>query len=303
MSAIEFISRKRINDEKWNTCVQQADNSLPYALCWYLDAVAENWDALVLNDYEAVMPLVWLRKLGVRCLYQPYFCQQLGVFGRNISAETQKQFLQEATEKFPYTHINLNSSAIEVMEEFNLKPKKNLLLELNCDYTSLQKNFSENHRRNISKAQKLGLIFGEIEAKLFKRFYLKHINRKQQNFKTQHEKIFNLLLSSVEENQAGVFYSVADASGNIEAALLLLRHQNRLINIINISSEEGKKSGASHFLFSRIIQKYAAHTLSLDFEGSSIPSIARFYEGFGAQPENFFLFQTNIFRKLSQRFS
>ena len=31
------------------------------------------WDALVLDDYAAVMPLTWRRKYGTRYLYQPAF--------------------------------------------------------------------------------------------------------------------------------------------------------------------------------------------------------------------------------------
>lgn len=303
MSAIQFISRKKIDEQKWNTCVQQSDNSLPYAFCWYLDAVAENWDALVLNNYEAVMPLVWLRKLGVPCLYQPYYCQQLGVFGNNLSAATWKLFLQQATQNFPYTHINLNPTAAPVAAEFKLKQKKNLLLDLKHDFVSLQKQFSENHRRNISKATKAGLLFNETHRAAFQSFYLKNIDRTQQSFKPQHEKIFERLITSVEQNRAGCFFAVCTSDGNIQAAMLLLHHQSRLINVINLSSPEGKKNGASHFLFSRVLLQNAGQKKLFDFEGSSVSSIARFYEGFGAQPENFWLYETNIFRKLSQRFS
>ncbi len=302
MSAIEFISRTKINEQKWDTCVQQADNSLPYALSWYLDAVSENWDALVLNNYEAVMPLVWLRKLGVPCLYQPYYCQQLGVFGKNISSDILKQFLQQAALKFPYTHINLNPIAVAVATEFKLKQKKNLLLNLNADFTSLEKNFSENHRRNISKATKRGLMFEQTDLIDFQTFYLENINRAQQNFKPQHEKIFKKLLAAVTHKKIGSFWAVFDSERNLQAALLVLEHKCRILNIINASSVEGKKYGASHFLFSSIIQKYADQNLVLDFEGSSVSSIARFYEGFGAQPEYFWLFETNVFRKISQRF-
>src|ERR1043165_4983232 len=102
MAAIKILKRKEVDEQRWNAAVDAAVFSLPYAYTWYLDAVAENWDALVWNDYEAVMPLVWLRKLGIKCLYQPYYCQQLGVFSAEaLPAETITQIL-EAIKAYSY---------------------------------------------------------------------------------------------------------------------------------------------------------------------------------------------------------
>ena len=67
MNEIRFLKRNEINERAWNECVEKSVYSLPYAYVWYLDAVAENFDALVLNNYEAVFPLVWLKKFGIKC--------------------------------------------------------------------------------------------------------------------------------------------------------------------------------------------------------------------------------------------
>src|SRR5688500_9000883 len=108
--------------------------SLPYALSWYLDIVAEIWYALIIGDYEAIMLLIWLRKMGVKCLYQPYYCQQLGVFGKDLSKEEHAQFLNYITKEYAYLNINLNPSVHVVKDTFGLKPKKNLLLDLSPEY-------------------------------------------------------------------------------------------------------------------------------------------------------------------------
>ncbi len=304
MSQLRFLKRKEVDEAKWNFCIENSVNSLPYALSWYLDAVAENWDALVLNDYEFVMPLVWLRKFGVPCLYQPYYCQQLGVFGKSTDKKTQTDFLNYVTSKYLYAHINLNSSAKNVSEQFRLLPKKNLLLDLSDSLSSIEKQYSENHKRNISKATKAGMQFKEIASvKNFQKFYLQNINPEKENFKTQHEKIFEQLTETVLKKEAGKFFAISDREDKLMAACLLLKHKNRIINIINTSSAEGKKSGASHFLFSQIIKEHASQNLVLDFEGSSIAGVARFYEGFGASPETFYNLQTNLLKNITQRFS
>ena len=54
---IHYIQHKDIDFEKWDACVANSFNRLIYGFSWYLDVVCDDWDALVLNDYEAVFPL------------------------------------------------------------------------------------------------------------------------------------------------------------------------------------------------------------------------------------------------------
>ena len=108
MNSIHFLKRKEIDDHKWDDCIGSSSNSLPYAFSWYLDSVAENWDTVVLGDYETVMPLVWLRKFGIKCLYHPYYCQQLGVFGSDLGKKAQRELANYITQHFSYISINLN---------------------------------------------------------------------------------------------------------------------------------------------------------------------------------------------------
>ena len=295
MNKLNYIKHAKIDVTKWNACIEQSAQSLPYAYTWYLNCVAQNWDALVLNDYEIVMPLVYLRKLGVACIYQPYYCQQLGLFGNNLSAETASLFIKTATSKFPYIQMNLNPTAAIIASEFEFITKKNLLLPLNKSYTETQQHFTENHKRNINKAIKSGYVFsGKNELDLFQKFYFKNINPAKETVKPKHQKIFTDLSNTLLQKQLATIYSIVDKKGNLCAACLLIKHHNRLIGIINTSSLEGKKNGASHYLFSTIIERFSQSDFTLDFEGSSIAGIARFYEGFGAQPEYFYTYKTHL---------
>ena len=49
------------------------DNGLIYAYSFYLDTMAKHWDAFILNDYEAVMPLTWNKKYGITYYYTSPF--------------------------------------------------------------------------------------------------------------------------------------------------------------------------------------------------------------------------------------
>ena len=54
-----------------------------YCYSWYLDAVSDNWGALVMGDYEFIMPIPYTVKKNQSILYQPFFSQQLNVLGKN----------------------------------------------------------------------------------------------------------------------------------------------------------------------------------------------------------------------------
>lgn len=304
MKELQFLSNKKVDRKRWDACINQSFNSLPYGLSWYLDAVTENWDGLVWGDYQAVMPLIWLRKLGVKCLYQPYYCQQTGVFSlQPLNHEILQNFLAYCKANFLYVNINLNNGNHFTEKGFYLKHKKNLMLTLSHSYETICKRYSENHRRNISKAVKSHLAFEfSADEKKFVNFYLTNINHQKETFKSQHEKIFRKLTGTLLKSEIGKIAVVMNTESEWLAASLLIHHRHRLINIINTSSGLGKSKGASHFLFNSIIQQNSGKDLVLDFEGSSIPSIARFYEGFGANEEPFYNFRYMAGGPLSQLF-
>ena len=290
--------------QKWNALIASSATILAICIYLVLDAVAEHWDALVTGNYEAAMPLVWLRKLGVKCLYQPYYCQQLGIFSlQPLNMQQAGAFIDGATKKFPYININLNPSIVGMANGRGFTPKKNLLLKLDTDYAKITKSFSDNHRRNIGKAEKAGLhLTGASELKNFQKFYLGNINPEKENFKPKHEKIFKAISRTILFEGKGEIITIAGKDEKPMAASLLIYHQNRIINIINTSSPEGKRTGASHLLFDKIIEKFSGTGKLLDFEGSSIPGVARFYEGFGAKEEVFYNYRDTILKNPGKRF-
>nr|MBU9937149.1 hypothetical protein [Ferruginibacter sp.] len=100
--AIRYLTYRQIDKPKWDACIDGAYNGLIYAYSFYLDSMAKHWDALVLNDYEAVMPLTWNKKYGIHYLYQPPFTACLGVFGKQLNAATVSDFLKSIPPKFRY---------------------------------------------------------------------------------------------------------------------------------------------------------------------------------------------------------
>src|SRR6266542_2732865 len=92
---IKYLLQDQIDKTKWDRCIDESPNGLIYAYSFYLDQMSTHWDALVLDEYKAVMPLPWRKKAGIYYLYQPFNIAQLGIFGEAINQELVAAFLNK----------------------------------------------------------------------------------------------------------------------------------------------------------------------------------------------------------------
>ena len=80
MAEYNYLSNSKVDRKKWDHCVSNSFNNRVYGLSWYLDLVAENWDAIIYGDYKAVFPVVFKDRIFFKKYYHPLFAQQLGLF-------------------------------------------------------------------------------------------------------------------------------------------------------------------------------------------------------------------------------
>ena len=123
---IAYLKHEEIDKYRWDKCVQESFNGIFYAFSFYLDEVCETWDALVADDYKAVMPIPKNTKFGITYSIQPLFCQQLGVFSCvHLDEKLVWSFLKEIPSAFQYVHLHLNSQ-VHFTSGFNsISSKKN----------------------------------------------------------------------------------------------------------------------------------------------------------------------------------
>ena len=287
-----YIEHKDIDSEKWNRCIDNSPNCRVYGYDWHLDRTAIIWDALVWGDYEFVMPLPYRKKWGIKYLYQPLFSQQLGIFP-NPTEIIKEIFYTELLENFKYSDFQINSknSATSNEKDINFAARVNYLLPLNQDYNLLSKSFSKNTKRNLVKANKnkLSLVQG-IRLEEYLEF-------KQENLVASlNKKDFASLKSLIAFGQYkgfGKIYGVYSEDNKLCAAVYFCRWKNRVIYMNAASNELGKELRGMYFLVDKFIKNHAAQNITLDFEGSMIPGVARFYNGFGATPETYFQLKFN----------
>ena len=289
---IKYIKHSDIDSEKWAQCIENAENSRIYANIWHLDRTAIVWDALVYGDYELVMPLPVRKKFGFSYVYQPLFCQQLGIFPEP-NAFIAAEFYKLLFDKFRYIdiHLNARNPSIQKKEELDFLPRHNYLLDLQYNYKSLERSYSTNTKRNIAKADKNNLQYiSGIRLEDYLAF--KNANLNDKVSKKNIEKLKSIIAFG-QYKGIGEIYGVYSTENEMCAAVYFCRWKNRVIYLNAATSDKGKKLGAMYFLVDNFIRANAERNLMLDFEGSMIPGVARFYSGFGATPETYFQLKFN----------
>ncbi|MBN2487371.1 MAG: hypothetical protein JXB34_15455 [Bacteroidales bacterium] len=290
---LKHLKHNEIDKELWDSCVQQSSNSFIYAYSWYLDIISPAWEALVFDDYKAVMPLPVKKKFGIKYLYQPWFAQQLGVFSEEVTIEYEV-LLYYLKKFYPFGHLSINKNGIKQLEYRQITARRNLTLDLRPEYSTIAAAYSKNHLRNIAKAQDNRLtIVQDIAADDFFALYYTSGLDKKVGWTKNDMQILSTIISEARNRSMCGLYGVL--SGNeLIAAAFCLNDKKRLTYIFPVSSARGYQFNAQFVLIDFLIKKFSNLLMKFDFEGSSIEGIARFYKGFGATEEIFYSF--NFFR-------
>lgn len=289
---IQYLSNKEIDKVKWDQCIDDAPNGLIYAYSFYLDHMAKHWDALVLNDYEAVFPLTWNSKYGISYLYQPFLSAQLGLFGKSIDASLLEQFFQSIPSKFKYWDFYLNHHNVIMVPGFDLYERSNYVLKLDKSYEELQSGYRDNIKRNVRKSAQVGCYLEkEIDAEKVITLALEQM-RQHTNESTDNVDRFRRLFGFLKEKKMASTYGIFLNDELLASCIFFFSH-NRAYYILVGNHPNGKTIGASHALIDAFVKDHAGTNLALDFEGSDIRNLAFFYSSFGAVEEKYAAIKMN----------
>lgn len=280
---ISYLKRNEIDTEKYDACIQNAINSRIYAFSWYLDCVADHWDVLVLNDYEAVMPLPWREKYFIKYVYLAPWIQQLGVFSikpfdKNLTAI----FLAKIPRKFKLVEQFLNTD-----NKIDSERRTNYILNLQNSYEDLFKNFSKGRKSDIRKAQKSNIVIKSANdvtkiIELFKVQKSTEISRIEDDYSA----LTKLTEVLVKKDKVRILEAYFD--DKLSGGAIFLIDDKRITYLFSALSEKGRELKVMSLLIDKMIKKYANSNYIFDFEGSMLKSIASFFNSFGAEEELYY---------------
>ena len=274
---IRYLTHNHIDTQRWDECIAQSPDGMVYAWSWYLDVVHPGWEALVEDDYETVMPLTGGKKYGINYLFQPFFTQKWGVYGKNVvEKEKIEEFLAAIPEKFKFAEFRIN--------HYQVENHRNIELSLNQEYPVLAENYHSNTKRDLAKAKKENLkVVEDVEPSAIIELFRKN---RGSDIKKWGDKEYNRLLNLVEtakKHDSCLILGTKNADNQLVAGAFFMISHKKIVFLFSGADESNKELHGLSFLLDFVIEKYSRTDYILDFEGSDNDGLARFYKGFGGK--------------------
>lgn len=295
-TAIQFLKNNEINRQRWDECINASANGLIYARSFYLDNICPGWTALTGDDHEWVLPITHKTKWGISYLYQPLFTQQLGPFAKANVIIPFIQIMQWLKDRFRFWEMNWNY-AIDtdfVGSSIQAAAATNFILNLSDKYESIAANYHNILIKNLKRSERFQLVYDKTEdynkgIDLYRKYYgsrISHVKRKD------YKKFGNICHYALQHKMLECRQAV-NIGGEVLAIVILLFDGRRLYNIVNVTTEAGRKTEANHFLLDAVIREFSGKQLLFDFEGSDLPGVKTFYKYFGAINQPYYMIKYN----------
>lgn len=236
--------------------------------------MAPNWDGIVINDYEFVMPLPLKKKFGIKYFYIPPFTSQLGLFGKNptLSIDSLLPLLKS------YVHYgDLFFNYANIITPHLVKLRTNFILDLKKGYEKIYTDYSADLKRILRKQVKNNMVYNkdnniDYAVKLYKEDYAERTPHLLKNDYKKFIKVCNFLYSKSNCFTRSLY---AD-DGTILCAMICFVDGKKIYSIINPSTTLGRKKEAAVFLFDELIKEFSGSDKVLDFVGSDLPGVKFF---------------------------
>ncbi|MCJ7935874.1 MAG: hypothetical protein MUW56_20170 [Chryseobacterium sp.] len=271
---IRRLKYHEIDFIKYAQCLENSEQKKYSATKDFLDITSEKqWEILVYKDYEAVMPVPFIRKYGIKIVHNPKLCQQLGVFSAQDDPELNERFLDYLKKNYLIRAYSFN--------DFNqlrtkLKLKKNFLIYPDS-YEKVYARYSPKRKRKLRLDEEVVTnseikTIGYEEAKIF---------------------IEPNMIGLHKESDLPDFMRIFQLSNQLDyLKFSAFFYHQRIINVIATYSDCNmvallgtfndkdyvKLSGAS-VLIDKVIRE-TIETHIFDFEGGELPNIEEFFRGF-----------------------
>jgi len=280
---IRKVRYQDIDFEKYNYCIENSVQKNFYCKKDNLDFLCKNWELLVYGDYEAVMPIPYVKKLGIKLVDMPLFCQQLGIFSKMNDVSINKKLVDYFRKK--YSIINYQFNYNNTISD--ITTKKNYVIPVQ-EYAFLRrKKYFKGRKSTVKTAQYLE--YREVSTHAHILDFIKD-NFKGLEKESDQEFFIKYLFFLEKNEKLKIFGSYFDNQLTNLAFVIDDLNSFSLLGLIN--NEAMKEHNGASFLIDRILQDHI-ESKPFNFMGGSIRGIEVFFKSFGAELQEYPVIQNS----------
>jgi hypothetical protein len=259
---IRYLHNDLIDFAKWDKCIDNALNGNIFGYSWYLSSACTRWDAIIADDYQAVLPLPLVDKWGFKFISQPVLVSQLSVYFQKTLSETELEtfikYIPDEFKRIQYyfgKYSNYHSGNIYRTYEIDLISKYE---KISSNYSaSLKDMLLESHDRKISVINGLQVldVLGLINKSGFSILY--PLKKNIEN------KVLRLLMAQVLRNNTGELVGIYNEYHEIIAAFFFASSHQKIHLVFAIYNRYAKKHSLHLTAIDYIMKKYAERNATL----------------------------------------
>ncbi|PRB00946.1 hypothetical protein CQ046_17235 [Chryseobacterium sp. MYb7] len=292
---IRRLKYHEIDFVKYAQCLENSEQRKYSATKYFLDTTSTMpWEILVYKDYEAVMPVPFVRKYGMKIVQNPKLCQQLGVFSVKDNLELNEAFLEYLEKNYmirayPFNDVNKLHTKIRIKKNFLLYPD---------NYEKIYAGYSPKRKRKLRLGED---VIKESEIRTI-------------SYDKAKAFIEANTIGLSKDDDLGEFMRIFESFHNSNyLKFTAFYYQNKIINVIatytdcnmvallgNFNDKDYVKlSGASVLIDHILKENIEIHIF--DFEGGELPNIEEFFRGFRPELRPYGIIENskkNLFKKL-----
>lgn len=271
---IRRLKYHEIDFRKYAECLENSEQRKYSASKEFLDITSKKqWEILVYKDYEAVMPIPYIRKMGVKMVINPKLCQQLGIFSKKDDINLNDLFLQTFEKKYNVWYYAFNDSNRFTK---SLKQRQNFLI-FPDRYEIVRQKYSPKRKRKLRLDEDVQEDSEIREVTLNEAYSFiseNIIGAKTEKDKQEFLQTFLDFEKSAALTVTAFYYKQAIINA------IATYHDPKTVALLGTFNNKDfiKLSGAS-VIIDHVISKNIEQKI-FDFEGSEVPSIEEFFRGF-----------------------
>ncbi|MCU4156508.1 hypothetical protein J1N10_11000 [Carboxylicivirga sp. A043] len=266
----KWLKRSEIDEKKWDDCIKHSANGHVFAQSWYLDIVCDDWQGVVADDYEAVLPLP-LKRIGFQTVYCPHWTPYLGIINQKpINKKAAWLMLQTV----PYFNINLvmgTHNKLPGMKALRCEARKFAVLDLISEISRLEKRFKPELKPIIElyKKKKINVVRAMDASE-----YLNFVNRPGVYANGDELPALLKMISFALRYKSAGLYAAYDERNQMVAGAFLLKSDKKL-SLIHCGDCSSNLEAVKAIIF-HILDHNAGSNLTLEFPFYS-DEVGRFF--------------------------